>query len=62
MEKVLNIISNKDKKSDFIFWQGKSFLERLEAVELLRNQYFSLNKNVQQGFQRVCRVIDQTQR
>ena len=59
MEKVLKIISLKDRKSDFLFWKSKSFLERLEAIEFLRNQYFSLNKDVQQGFQRVCRVIDQ---
>jgi len=62
MEKVLKITSIKDKKSDFIFWQGKSFSERFEAIEFLRNQYFSLNKNVQQGFQRVCRIVNQTQR
>ena len=59
MEKVLRITSLKDKKSDFIFWNGKSFSERLEAIEFLRNQYFSLNNHVQQEFQRVCRVVNQ---
>jgi hypothetical protein len=58
MEKVIHIISQKDEGSDFIFWKDKSFAERLDAIEFLRNQYYSLNKNVQQGFQRVCRVID----
>ena len=57
MEKVLKITTLKDTASDFAFWSTKSPIERLEAVELLRQQYFSLNKDVQPRLQRVCRVI-----
>ena len=58
MDKVIRIISQKAEKSDFIFWKNKSFAERIDAIEFLRNQYYSLSKNVQQRFQRVCRVVD----
>lgn len=60
MEKVLKITTLKEKTSDFAFWSTKSPLERLEAIELLRQHYFSLNKDVQPRLQRVCRVIEQS--
>jgi hypothetical protein len=58
MDKVVRITSLKDKGTDFLFWKTKTDQERLEAIEFLRQQYFSLNKDIQQGFQRVCRVIE----
>ena len=61
MEKFVKIISLKDKSSDFEFWSTKTESERLEAVEMLRNQYIQYTQNVQQGFQIVCRVINQKQ-
>ena len=61
MEKVLKITSLKDRNTDYSYWITKSPQERLSAVELLRQNYYSLNKNVQQRFQRVCRVIDKKQ-
>jgi hypothetical protein len=60
MEKVLKITTIKDNSSDFAYWSNKSPIERLEALELLRQQYFSLNKDVQPRLQRVCRVIKQS--
>jgi hypothetical protein len=39
MEKALRIISLKDKQSDYSYWMSKSFIDRLYAIELLRNQY-----------------------
>ncbi len=60
MEKVLRITSLKEKNSDFAYWSTKSFQERLEAIEILRQQYFSLKKDVQPRLQRVCRVINQS--
>lgn len=62
MEKNVKIISLKDKTSDYEFWLTKTEAERLEAIELLRNQYIQYSENVQQGFQRVCRIINQKQR
>lgn len=61
MEKVLKITSLKDRNTDYSYWITKSPQERLSAVELLRQNYYSLNKNVQQRFQRVLRVIDKKQ-
>jgi len=61
MERVLKITTNKDKNSDTEFWRKKSFVERLDAIEFLRGQYFAINKNVQQRFQRVCSVVNKAQ-
>lgn len=61
MEKVVHIVKGEDKKADLIYWQKKSYEERLEAIEFLRSQYYSLNKDVQQRFQRVCRVVNKAQ-
>ncbi len=62
MEKKLKIVSLKDKNSDVNFWLTKTPQERLEALEFLRQQYIKYLGDVQQGFQRVCRVINQKQR
>lgn len=59
MDKVVKITSLKDKQSDFSYWNTKSPQERLDAIETLREQYINFRKDVKQGFQRVCRVINQ---
>jgi hypothetical protein len=59
MEKVLKIISKKMQKSDIDFWLGKSYIERLEAIEFLREQYINY-KNVDKRLQRFCRIINKT--
>ncbi len=61
MEKVLKIVSLKEKHSDFAYWATKPVSERLEAIEFLRQQYIKFKKDVQPRLQRVCRVINQTQ-
>jgi hypothetical protein len=61
MDKVLRIVSLKDRNSDFIYWQSRTDLERLDAIEFLRAQYIKFRKDVQPGFQRVCRIVDQKQ-
>ena len=61
MEKSIKIIGLKEKQSDYSFWISKTDEERLSAIELLRQQYINYTQNVQQGFQRVCRVINQKQ-
>jgi hypothetical protein len=60
MEKVLKITSLKDRNSDFAYWSTRILSERLGAVEILRQQYFSLKKDVQPRLQRVCRIINQS--
>ncbi len=61
MEKVLKVVSYKDRQSDFEYWQTRSILERLEAVELLRQQLINFKGDLQQGLQRVCRIINPKQ-
>lgn len=57
MEKVLKIVTKGDETSDAEYWQNKSELERLKAIEFLRDQYIKFNKNAKSGFQRVCTII-----
>ena len=59
MDKVLKIVNLKDNHSDFAYWTTKTFIERLDAIEFLRDQYIKLKKDVQPGLQRVCRIINQ---
>ena len=62
MEKILKIVSLKDKNSDRSFWLLKSPLERLEAIEFLRNQFIEFTgKNVQPRLQRVYTIINKKQ-
>ncbi len=61
MEKSIKIVNLKDKSTDFIFWTSKSEVERLYAVEILRQQYINYKKDVQSRLQRVCRIINQKQ-
>ena len=61
MEKSLKIVHLKDKATDFSYWMTKSDIERLEAIETLRQQYINYKKDVQSGLQRVYRIINQKQ-
>ena len=59
MVKSLKIVNLKDKSTDFLYWSSKSEIERLQALELLRQQYINYNKNVKSRLQRVCNIINQ---
>ena len=48
-----------DKSTDFEFWQTKSYKERLQALEMLRKQYITWKYGIEQGFQRVYRIVEQ---
>jgi hypothetical protein len=61
MEKVLKIVRLKDKQSDFAFWQTQTEIQRLAALELLRQQYINFKTDVQPRLQRVCRITNKTQ-
>ena len=61
MEKVLKISHLKDKQNDFLYWQSKTDIERLAAIELLRQQYINYKADVQSRLQRVYRIINQKQ-
>jgi hypothetical protein len=58
MEKIVKIIHLKDKGNDFLYWQTKTPIERLAAIETLRQQYFYLTNNVQPRFSPVCRIFN----
>jgi hypothetical protein len=58
MEKSLKIVNLKDKQSDFLYWSSKSELERLNSIEMLRQQYINYTKDVQPRLQRICRVVN----
>ena len=64
MEKHLQIKSIKDSDNDLEYWKSRSEQERINAVEILRSQYFQFQNNisvkdVKQGLQRVYRVTQQ---
>jgi hypothetical protein len=61
MEKVVHIKQLKDKQSDYNYWQGKSDLDRLIALEMLRSQYINFLNDVEPRLQRVCKVINRSQ-
>ena len=58
MDKVVRITSLKDKQTDFAYWLTKSEAKRLDAIELLREQYIRFNKDVQPRLQRICSIIN----
>ncbi len=62
MDKVLKVKSRKDDSNDLEYWLSKTHEERLEALEIMRANYISmhyeeLKDDIQQGLQRVLRVV-----
>ncbi len=49
-----------DDKSDLAYWQEKTYEERLAALEVLRNMYFTQN-GVRQRLQRVLTIVKPAQ-
>ncbi len=58
MEKIVKKYKLNEEPNDLDFWLTKSYVERLQALEQLREHYiqFFLNGH-RPGFQRVYRVI-----
>jgi hypothetical protein len=47
-----------EEKSDFAYWQTKSYAERLAALEEIRREYNNWKyTDAEQRFQRVYRVV-----
>ena len=61
MEKALKILHLKDTNTEFKFWSSKTEVERIEAIETLRQQYINYRKDVHSRLQRVYRIINQKQ-
>jgi hypothetical protein len=47
----------KDRNTDFLFWKNQTVIQRLEATELLRQQYINSLPTTPPGIQRVCKII-----
>ena len=49
-----------EEPSDFAFWQTRPVSERIDALEMLRNQVLRNPDGTRQRLQRVYRIIKQT--
>lgn len=57
MDKVVKIISLREEENHFLYWQSKTPIERIAAIEILRQQYFAMT-NAQPRFSPVCRIVN----
>jgi hypothetical protein len=58
IEKVVTKSKMGEEKSDFAYWQSKSYAERLTALEEIRREYNNWKyTDAEQRFQRVYRVV-----
>ena len=58
IQKVIAKVNLNDQKSDFAYWQTKSYGERLNALEEIRREYNDWKyTDAEQRFQRVYRVV-----
>jgi hypothetical protein len=59
MEKFLKIVLLHKQTSDYEYWISRPVSERIDAIEILRNQYIQFRKNIEPKIQKVCRIIRQ---
>ncbi|HRH42352.1 MAG TPA: hypothetical protein PKY82_12060 [Pyrinomonadaceae bacterium] len=58
IEAVITKTNLTKQKSDFTYWQTKSYAERLAALEEIRQEYNNWKyTDAEQRFQRVYRVV-----
>ena len=57
ISKVVKRFNINKQPNDFVFWQSKTYEERLDALEQIRKEYNSWRYNAEQGFQRVHRIV-----
>jgi hypothetical protein len=58
IDKVITKTTLSEQKSDFAFWQSKSYVERLTALEEIRQEYNNWKyTDAEQRFQRVYRIV-----
>ncbi len=58
--KVVNKYKIGEEPSDFSFWQSKSYEERIDTLEQIRQEYNEWKYHAEQGFQRVYKIIKRT--
>lgn len=57
ISKVIKKYKFNEQPNDFVYWQLKSYEERLDALEQIRKEYNSWRYNAEQRFQRVYRIV-----
>ena len=57
LSKVIKKYKINEQPKDLIFWQSKSYEQRLNALEQIREEYNSWRYNAEQGFQRIYKII-----
>ncbi len=57
MKKVVTIHKLGKEPSDVFFWINQPPIERLRALELIRQQYNTWKYGTEQRLQRVCKVV-----
>lgn len=61
MEKTARWVDLHEQQRDADFWRSRSLQERFAAIEELRLHYIQLT-HVEQGLQRVCRIVERPPR
>ena len=56
---TIRIFKSSEVPTDFVYWQTRPYIERLAALESIRNDYIKWAYDSQPGFQRVYRIIKQ---
>jgi hypothetical protein len=62
MEKIVKIVKVGHDDSNLIYWLSRTYIQRLEELEKLRQEVNQLIYGDQQGFQRVYRIVKREQR
>jgi hypothetical protein len=57
MEKIVKIVKMGHDDSNLIYWLSRTFTQRLEELEKLRQEVNQRIYGDQQGFQKVYRII-----
>jgi len=57
MRKSVTMISMREHKNDFAYWQTQPYAARLAALEQIRQEYHRWKYGVQPRFQRVYRIV-----
>ena len=58
IKKIVTKVKLSEQKSDFLYWQTKSYTERLNVLEEIRREYNNWKyTDAEQRFQRVYRIV-----
>lgn len=54
--KVIKKVPLRQSSSDYDYWRSRSVIERIDALEMLRQHYIGFSQDAHQGIQRVIRI------